>query len=95
MSDRGAVEYSGATNIKTQKVVNASKLYPNPNKGQSVNLDNVSQNKSFVLYDLNGKQIQSGRLIEGMNEIILQGLSQGAYFIVLDQESQALKLIIQ
>lgn len=95
LSDRGAVEYSGATSIKTEKVVNASKLYPNPNKGQSVNLDNVSKNKYFVLYDLNGKQIQSGNLNEGMNEINLQGLSQGAYFIILDQETQALKLIVQ
>ena len=95
LSDRGAVEYSGTTSIKTQKVVHASKLYPNPNKGQSVNLDNVSQNKYFALYDLNGKQIQRGILIEGMNEINLQGLSQGAYYIVLDQENQALKLIVQ
>ena len=95
LSDRGAVEYSGATSIKTEKVVIASKLYPNPNKGQSVNLDNVSYNKSFKLYDINGKQIQSGNLNEGMNEINLQGLSQGAYFIILDQETQALKLIVQ
>ena len=94
-SDRGAVEYTGVTSIKTQAVLKSSKLYPNPNKGLSVNLENVSQNKSFVLYDLNGKQIQSGILVEGMNEIDLKNLSKGAYFIVLDKETQALKLIVQ
>jgi hypothetical protein len=94
-SDRGAVEYTGATSIKTEAVLKSSKLYPNPNKGLSVNLDNISQNRSFVLYDLNGKQILNGILVEGMNEIDLKNLSQGAYFIVLDKETQALKLIVQ
>ena len=65
-------------------------LYPNPANYQ-VNLQ-VSEKARFYITDLQGKVIRSGLATPGTNVISLHGLTQGFYFIRVN--NQAIKLVV-
>ena len=55
-------------------------VYPNPVYGGVIYLS-VEQDQPFMLYDISGRQLQSGRLFQGQNELRLGGLQQGMYLL--------------
>ncbi|MFD0932019.1 GEVED domain-containing protein [Psychroflexus salinarum] len=69
-------------------------LYPNPVKGEVVNLKVSSRTSlSYTLYDISGRQLSHGKVIN--QSIPLENLSSGVYLIKLDdgQKSFTKKLI--
>ena len=94
-SDRGAVEYSGMTSIKQSKISeNIITIYPNPNTGDIININNPSIPQEVIFYDLTGKIISSSQLESGVNSIDIN-LSSGIYIIYFKESGQTLKLIVE
>lgn len=63
---------------------NNVKLYPNPTAGQ-LYFTNPSQISSIIVYDLNGKQVQSSAPNEG--DIDLSALAAGTYMVTVKMET--------
>src|SRR5690554_4362098 len=62
-------------------------LYPNPVK-ETLNINNNSnQQVSAIIYDLNGKLIQSHVIDNEMTALDVKNLNQGLYFIVFETET--------
>lgn len=56
-------------------------LYPNPAK-DVVNINSDTQMKSAVIYDINGRLVQSAAI--NQNTIDVQNLTKGTYFIIIE-----------
>lgn len=62
-------------------------LYPNPAK-ETLNINNNSnQQVSAIIYDLNGKLLQSHDIDNEMTALDVKSLDQGLYFIVFETET--------
>lgn len=94
-SDRGAVEYSGITSIKQSKISdNLITIYPNPNTGDIIYINNLGIPQEAIIYDLTGKVIYTNQIESGVNTIDIN-LSSGVYIIYLKESGQTLKLIVE
>ena len=71
------------------------KVFPNPAYDQlTVELISVPANKSFVLLDLQGKQLMSGRFTGQSTPIDISKIPAGLYFLhsgIGDQKNQIIK----
>jgi len=54
-------------------------VYPNPTN-DVINIDTDEQLFNYIIYDVNGRQIQNGNF-ENNNQINLQNVNTGVYFI--------------
>ena len=61
-------------------------IYPNPTSG-NVNILVPNTKSTYRLLDFTGREIKSGELTEGTNEISLSPLPNGIYFIEIEQEN--------
>ncbi len=71
-------------------------IYPNPTKSKVLIRDNkISENFELFLINSSGKQIYSNTLFGEINEINIQDLDLGIYFlkIIRDGKLQTFKLI--
>lgn len=94
-SDRGAVEYSGTTSVKKiENLVNGCTMYPNPNKGDILYINNTGLLQDANIHDVSGKLINTFQLNSGINCLETE-LTKGIYFIHLNQSGQTLKLIVE
>jgi hypothetical protein len=94
-SDRGAVEYSGATSVKSIKNSRTvCTLYPNPNKGDLILIHNPDILQDANFYDITGKKITTIEINKGLNSIE-NNLTKGIYIIYFSQSGQTLKLIVE
>ena len=59
---------------------------PNPTNGKIVVSTNISNGK-VTIFDMVGKQILSGEIVDGIAEFDLSELAQGVYFIKISDES--------
>lgn len=64
---------------------------------QTIYVDIVSENTSYKIFDINGKLLQQGNLLQWHNSVSVQGLSQGVYFMLLSnndrQEKQSIRFV--
>ena len=57
-------------------------IYPNPSNGTfTIKIDTVKESASAILYDLNGRTIDTFTLKQGENTIVKEGLSRGYYIV--------------
>lgn len=90
-STLGLVDYSdyGCLLNTTEIIPTKIKIYPNPNQGQFVIESEI--NDQYQIYDLTGKLMKSGALIQGKNSVNTS-LRKGVY--VLKTTSSTYKMII-
>ncbi len=94
-SDRGAVEYSGITSVKQSKSSGTVfTIYPNPNKGNIIFIDNPGIQQDAIFYDITGKLINTRQIQAGVNSIE-NNLTSGIYFVYFSESGQTLKLIVE
>lgn len=71
-------------------------VYPNPaNSVLNINTEN-SENMSYKVFNLQGTEIMSGNVSSSNNQISIDAISQGVYFIKLtasDKTSTTMKFI--
>jgi hypothetical protein len=84
------------TNINENKLLNTMKIYPNPAK-DLISLDFKIDNANVKIMDVSGKVVFTQDKISRNEEINVSGLSNGMYFIVLENSSYYIidKLIIE
>src|SRR5699024_8509620 len=75
--------------VEKQGVISV-KIYPNPTTG-ILNVEYKQPLKSYVLYDLSGRQVKAGRLQQA--QINMAGLENGVYFLNLKAENGSRELI--
>jgi Secretion system C-terminal sorting domain len=83
---------SGLTslNVKAARIA-AITAYPNP-ATNSVNITSLASGDSYILYDVLGKQLVSGKATNGTNELPLNGLPAGVYLVIVsDANGNAIK----
>lgn len=88
------------TGIKEQQKLNATSIYPNPNNGTfTIANSNRFDNIQAVIYDTNGKIAYQTKLNGSQQNINVDFLKDGIYFLQLLNEKQSIsvykKLIIQ
>lgn len=69
------------------KVSNLARIYPNPAKNM-VNIDLTEEGGSLSLIDASGKTVRSQNITSLSNQINLEGLKQGVYFIKIEQNGK-------
>ena len=57
------------------------KLYPNPVDGNTIFLDGTSADYVYILRDMLGKEVLTGRMQDGRTQIDLPSLSEGMYLL--------------
>ncbi|WP_158639434.1 T9SS type A sorting domain-containing protein [Arachidicoccus ginsenosidivorans] len=70
--------------IKLVQQIQNFTLFPNPASDYiKINSAEVGQ---YYIYDATGKQVGSGRIIKGQNQIQIANLAAGMYYIRLNQQ---------
>ncbi len=69
------------------------KVYPNPGSG-IINILNAGDDCNYRIYNSGGLELFSGNLYSGENQLNIEGLPGGIYFVVLDN-GNSVKFIIQ
>jgi len=64
-------------------------IYPNPSKGL-IYLDNVLPNTKIIVLDQIGRQISTGILSSGNNQLDLRDFPQGLYYLRIDEYTEVL-----
>ncbi|MHB0756346.1 T9SS type A sorting domain-containing protein [Polaribacter sp. M15] len=69
--------------------------YPNPTSGELVlKTSNTPQDKlEYALFDLQGKQLKSGRIIDTKTTIEIQDISNGVYLLKVTKSNLLLKAL--
>lgn len=69
--------------------------YPNPTSGELVlKTSNTPQDKlEYALFDLQGKQLKSGRIIDTKTTIEIQDISNGVYLVKVTKSNLLLKAL--
>jgi len=62
------------------------KLYPNPVKGDILNVANLNQAATYKIFNIMGQQVSQGKITE--NNIQVSELKSGAYLIEITSENQ-------
>ena len=62
------------------------KIYPNPVKGNLLNIE-TNQNTRFEIYDILGKKILEGNVTPNYSQVIVSRLNKGIYILKLESES--------
>lgn len=76
---------SGATIDLKEETVNQLAVYPNPNNGGlHIDLEKFDSPVKYILTDLNGRMILSGKLKQQNNFIDIQVLQSGTYLIQIE-----------
>jgi hypothetical protein len=100
INSNNCVNYSDTLHVATlgidNPLFNRIKIYPNPTKGVFT-VDILNGEYLFVIKDVAGKTYEKGKLILGVNQIDISTLSDGIYFITINnnQNSITYKLIKQ
>ena len=70
------------TNNGFTSAINNITIYPNPSNGTfTIKIETVKESAKAILYDLNGKTIDTFTLKQGENTIEKEGLSRGYYIV--------------
>jgi len=67
-------------------------LYPNPVASNNISINTIEK-ADYSLFNMAGKQLQTGALSVGENHIQLENISAGIYFVRLNNQTK--KLIVQ
>ena len=82
---------------KSEDIVGVT-IYPNPNSGTfAINVTDVKQTASAILYDMNGRALDTFNLKIGENKIENKGLAKGTYIVVIsvDEKTDVKQIIIK
>ena len=85
--DNGNQYYSNTVTLKDNDMIARPKLLGNPVSSNTVMVSSPG-NYNYVIYDLNGKMINKGRLTNGINTIQTPEISSGVYVIHFMNEQQ-------
>ena len=72
------------------------KLYPNPTNGNitlEVSLEKIG--KSYSIQDFSGRTIRDGKISSAQEQIDLQGVARGVYYLSIENGSSVIKLVKQ
>ena len=90
-NDFALARYNGNTLSNNEFEINKQiTLYPNPTKNL-LNIDlqnNQSDKEEFKIFDINGRTILYGNLINGLNHINVENLAKGLYIFNLGNINQ-------
>ncbi len=75
----GAIEINVTTTPIGIQEKSSTRVYPNPGNNQ-ITIE-VTAAGAYLMYDATGKRIQSGKLVKGINRIVLNDIDSGIYFI--------------
>ena len=78
--------------------INNITIYPNPSNGTfTIKIDTVKESATAILYDLNGRTIDTFTLKQGENTIVKEGLSRGYYIVstTIDGVTSAQKIKVK
>ncbi len=98
--DAGAYEAQMSLGLEEQLADGkSSKLYPNPVSNGIVTVavsENHVSGASYQVFDMSGKQLLNGNVTNGTNELSVNGLSSGAYIIMITSSSsrESLRMLI-
>lgn len=95
----GHSEYHGIVSIRMEDTGTRLRIYPNPSRGDQVNIQFSGNDPTrYKLVSFGGQVIQTGILFQGINDIhIIRPLSPGLYFILVGEglTTKTSKLIIR
>ncbi len=86
----GSTSFSEIVSVEVNHSENSISLYPNPSSGDliSLSLPNQENSYNYSVLDYSGRQVLSGILTAGNNEIHLANLKNGNYVIQLFTDSK-------
>lgn len=84
----GAVTYNPSTSVETINSNENISLYPNPSEGFfRIQLFNISENYSVVMYDANGKMVWNKKSCTDITDVDVTGFSTGMYLVNIITDS--------
>ena len=82
----GIPDTGGTLQVNTNAPANEFSFYPNP-AGDELAVADVITKATYRLYDMVGKEVLQGELMQGSNTIALRGLTPGMYVLLLIDEA--------
>ena len=73
-------------------VKNSLKIYPNPVIDNLIKISNLKGSKEYIIYNINGEIIKKGTILINQN-IEIQNLTSGIYFLRINNENNLIKFI--
>ena len=61
-------------------------VYPNPISGNILNID-TEEKGSFLIVDIMGKVLLNGAIFKGQNQIAVDNLNAGIYFVKVNNKT--------
>ena len=75
---------------------NSMKLYPNPtNSTIMLDVSSAMVGKSYSIQDFSGRTIRDGKISSAQEQIDLQGVARGVYYLSIENGSSVIKLVKQ
>ena len=66
--------------------ISSLSIYPNPSTG-IINIDNVEGSMTYRIFDISGRFIRTGKLEIGINQVNIEDLESGIYYIHVESNS--------
>ncbi|WP_306640531.1 T9SS type A sorting domain-containing protein [Sanyastnella coralliicola] len=83
-------------NVETDEIEFESfEVYPNPTSGMLTIASAEGVNSAFTLFDLSGRLVLNGQLVNGQSVIDVSGLGDGVYVLTLSEMQVAKRVVIQ
>ena len=90
------MKITSTSGMKEDYELNQIQVYPNPTEGEiQVNFKNDVVGSNFIFMDQIGKEVLKGRVSNEMMTINLDKLTQGVYFLSLENNSQTRVKIVK
>lgn len=74
------INKSATVSTRSAKTFRPLSLYPNPADAGVIYL-NILENQPYLIFDMSGRQIKSGILTEGQNEVRVSDIKSGMYIL--------------
>jgi hypothetical protein len=79
------------TGIEAINESSSTKIFPNPNNGSfKLQIDNEISEGELILYNSIGQKVHEQKILQGINDINTNGISEGLYHYTLLQNKQLL-----